>query len=260
MLRDANELHAAARPGDLNLRARQTSFDIARGMMRVAPEVLRPRPRNRRDARPLRHDREQTTTSFALAVPHRPPPDRARRARRRADRHRLEQQLGRPRQHAGASTQGPARRPGARRALIQDLKRSGLLEETLIAICTEFGRTPWTDAPGTQGSQPLRRGLFCLLAGAGVKRGTATAQTDEHGINIVAEPGPHPRLSRDDSAPDGHRSRPPDLSLCRPRFPADRCAWACRSRCARLDETSVTCGLCDGPPVQISVLTPFAIW
>src|SRR6185436_10006568 len=39
MLHDANEIHAAARPGDRNLRARMNSFDIARGMMQVAPEV-----------------------------------------------------------------------------------------------------------------------------------------------------------------------------------------------------------------------------
>ena len=40
MLRDVNELHARARPGDLNLRGRMDSFETARGLMREAPEVF----------------------------------------------------------------------------------------------------------------------------------------------------------------------------------------------------------------------------
>src|SRR5439155_10775526 len=40
MLRDLNERHAAARPEDLDLRARIQSFKTARGMMREAPEVF----------------------------------------------------------------------------------------------------------------------------------------------------------------------------------------------------------------------------
>src|SRR5581483_7369145 len=40
MLRDVNELHAHDRPGDLNLRARSTSFDTAVGMMAEAPQAF----------------------------------------------------------------------------------------------------------------------------------------------------------------------------------------------------------------------------
>src|SRR5205085_2188484 len=40
LLRDINELHARLRPGDLNLRGRLSSFDMARGMMREAPQVF----------------------------------------------------------------------------------------------------------------------------------------------------------------------------------------------------------------------------
>ena len=40
MLRDVNERHAARRPGDADLRAGSASFDVARGMMREAPEAL----------------------------------------------------------------------------------------------------------------------------------------------------------------------------------------------------------------------------
>ncbi len=40
MLRDVNERHAARRPGDADLRARTATFDVARGLMREAPEAL----------------------------------------------------------------------------------------------------------------------------------------------------------------------------------------------------------------------------
>src|SRR5262249_43696772 len=40
MLRDVNEVHAKARPHDLNLRARTQSFVTAAGMMREAPRVF----------------------------------------------------------------------------------------------------------------------------------------------------------------------------------------------------------------------------
>src|SRR5207247_1274259 len=61
-------------------------------------------------------------------------------------------------------------RPKARRVdrplagLIRDLKRRGLLGETLVAICTEFGRTPYTDGPGTKGRNHYARAFSGLLA------------------------------------------------------------------------------------------------
>ncbi len=72
--------------------------------------------------------------------------------------------------------------------LLKDLKQRGLLAHTLVAICTEFGRTPWTDAPGTKGRNHYAKAFSCLLAGAGVKGGMAYGETDELGITIVANP------------------------------------------------------------------------
>ena len=114
MLRDVNERHAAARPGDRRpprpdrLVRRRPGHDArgARGARR------RPRVAGRLS---LLRDRRRRHDVVRLPVPDRPPADRARRAGRRADRHRLEQQLGRPRQHAGPPAQGPARRPRDRR-------------------------------------------------------------------------------------------------------------------------------------------------
>jgi hypothetical protein len=73
-------------------------------------------------------------------------------------------------------------------ALIKDLRRTGMLDQTLVAICTEFGRTPWTDGSGTRGRNHYAKAFSCLLAGAGVKGGTAYGETDELGINIARDP------------------------------------------------------------------------
>ncbi len=73
-------------------------------------------------------------------------------------------------------------------ALIRDLKGRGLLDQTLIAICTEFGRTPWTDGPGAKGRNHYAKAFSALLAGAGVHGGFAHGVTDEFGINILADP------------------------------------------------------------------------
>ena len=73
-------------------------------------------------------------------------------------------------------------------ALIHDLKQRGLLEQTLVAICTEFGRTPWSDGGNGKGRNHYARAFSCLLAGAGVKSGITYGETDEYGANIVANP------------------------------------------------------------------------
>ena len=72
--------------------------------------------------------------------------------------------------------------------LLKDLKQRGLLDQTLVAICTEFGRTPWTDGPNTKGRNHYAKAFSSLLAGAGVKGGFAFGETDEFGINIAANP------------------------------------------------------------------------
>ncbi|UUO07730.1 DUF1501 domain-containing protein [Blastopirellula sp. J2-11] len=72
-------------------------------------------------------------------------------------------------------------------ALITDLKRRGLLEETLLVFCTEFGRTPWAqDGKGTKSRNHHPLAFSCWLAGGGVKPGITYGQSDELG-NQVAE-------------------------------------------------------------------------
>jgi hypothetical protein len=73
-------------------------------------------------------------------------------------------------------------------ALITDLKRSGLWDETLIVWGGEFGRTPTSEGIGKPGRDHNWRGFSMWLAGAGVKGGQAIGGTDELGFLAVNEP------------------------------------------------------------------------
>ena len=68
-------------------------------------------------------------------------------------------------------------------ALIHDLKQRGLLDETLLVWCGEFGRTPF--AQGGDGRDHNPFGFTVWLAGGGVKGGTVYGATDEFGYKAV---------------------------------------------------------------------------
>ncbi|MCR9116381.1 MAG: DUF1501 domain-containing protein [bacterium] len=65
-------------------------------------------------------------------------------------------------------------------ALLRDLKQRGLLEETLVIWCTEFGRMPTFQA-GASGRDHNPDGFTAWLAGAGVKAPFTYGATDEFG-------------------------------------------------------------------------------
>lgn len=69
-------------------------------------------------------------------------------------------------------------------ALIKDLKQRGLLEDTLVVWCTEFGRMP-TFQKGASGRDHNPDGFTCWLAGAGVKAPFTFGGTDEFGYKAV---------------------------------------------------------------------------
>ena len=74
--------------------------------------------------------------------------------------------------------------------LVRDLKRKGLLDETLVVWTTEFGRTPFNNSAEAKGREHHPWAFSSWLAGAKVKGGTVFGSTDEHGIR-VAENGVH---------------------------------------------------------------------
>jgi hypothetical protein len=186
MLNDVNSMHAAARPGDLNLRARSQSFATARGLMREAPLTF-----------DLGSESEATLSLYGLKRgDNRSFAWQCLMARRLVERGVRTVELI----DTGSSDNWDAHgnmqdhRAKARRvdqplaALLQDLKRSGLLRDTLVAICTEFGRTPWGGTPTEKGRNHHAKAFTCLLSGAGVKGGMAFGQTDEYGIAPAVDP------------------------------------------------------------------------
>ncbi|MFN8709526.1 MAG: DUF1501 domain-containing protein [Planctomyces sp.] len=70
-------------------------------------------------------------------------------------------------------------------ALIQDLKQRGMLDETLVVIGTEFGRTP--GAQGSDGRDHHPYGFSIALAGGGVRGGMTHGATDEIGFHAVED-------------------------------------------------------------------------
>ncbi len=69
--------------------------------------------------------------------------------------------------------------------LLEDLHRRGLLDETIVIFCTEFGRTP-----GSQGSDGRDHHPFAFsvwMAGGGIKGGTVHGATDELGFHAVED-------------------------------------------------------------------------
>ena len=68
--------------------------------------------------------------------------------------------------------------------LLADLKRRGLLEDTLVWWGGEFGRTPYAERNGT-GRDHNINGFTQSLAGAGVKPGFVHGVTDEFGHHAV---------------------------------------------------------------------------
>jgi len=80
-------------------------------------------------------------------------------------------------------------------ALLSDLKRLGLFEETLVVCGGEFGRTPTVELPQAganagkiNGRDHNHWGFTVWLAGGGVKGGQVYGATDEFGFKAVENP------------------------------------------------------------------------
>jgi len=186
MLDDLNREHSSQRPVDAELIARMATYETAHGMIREAPKVLdnRSEPASTRALYGIEAGDNRSFGAQCLI------------ARRLIETGvRVVELID-----SGSSNNWDAHgdmgdhRPKAARvdralaALITDLKQRGLLSQTLLAICTEFGRTPWTDGPGAKGRNHYAKAFSVLLAGAGVKGGLTYGTTDEFGISILADP------------------------------------------------------------------------
>ena len=70
-------------------------------------------------------------------------------------------------------------------ALVEDLSRRGMLDDTLVVFGTEFGRTPMAQGKGRDHHM---KAFSIWLAGGGIKPGITYGATDELGYGVVENP------------------------------------------------------------------------
>lgn len=70
-------------------------------------------------------------------------------------------------------------------ALLEELSQRGLLDETLVVLATEFGRSPTINLNDGRDHHP--QAFTCLLAGGGVRGGEVYGQTDEIGSRVEVD-------------------------------------------------------------------------
>jgi hypothetical protein len=178
LLQQMNEIHLEQRERDEQLEARIASLEIAFRMQSEAQEAFD----IGREPVAVRQRYGQGEFANACLI-----------ARRLAERGvRITQiyygndqpwddhkDIGNHRKHAEKSD-----RPIA--ALLQDLKSSGLLQDTLVIWGGEFGRTPTSQ--GAKGRDHHSLGFSMWLAGGGVQGGTVYGATDEFGFQAIENP------------------------------------------------------------------------
>ena len=181
-----NRLALEQYPGDTTLQARLKSYELAYRMQSAVPATLDLAAESAETKRLYGLD-EKVTEPFGrqLLV--------ARRLAERGVRFiqiqhgdgaagAWDSHSGLKKNHASLAAQ--VDKPVA--GLLKDLKRRGLLEDTLVVFATEFGRTP-----GSQGSDGRDHHPFAFsiwMAGGGIKGGTIHGASDELGFHAVEHP------------------------------------------------------------------------
>ncbi|GIW91265.1 MAG: hypothetical protein KatS3mg109_1697 [Pirellulaceae bacterium] len=182
LLRSMNQYEAARLPGDEELAARIESFELAFRMQAAAPEAI-----------DIENETEATHRLYGVG---RPECDHFARqclvARRLIERGvrfvqiysgGMENQRswdghadiqGNHAQFAGETDQPVA-------GLLQDLAQRGLLEETLVIWCGEFGRLPVAQIGDKPGRDHNPHCFTAWLAGGGVRGGVSYGESDEIG-------------------------------------------------------------------------------
>lgn len=192
LLQRMNQRHLAEHPGDGKLAARIASYELAARMQLSVPEIsdLATEPTHILSLYGADDESNPTKAAFARNC------ILARRLLERGVRfvqlfngayasggelnwdghNKLKEQYDK---HAAILDQPAA-------ALIRDLRQRGMLDDTLVVWCTEFGRMPMFQA-GAQGRDHNPNGFTCWLTGAGVKPGVSHGVTDEIGLNAVED-------------------------------------------------------------------------
>jgi hypothetical protein len=182
LLRALNEDHLRQYPGDAELSARISNFEVAARMQTAVPELL-----------DLSQETKATRQLYGLDTPTTAEyGTRCLIARRLIERGVRFVQLflkGQPwdthSNNAAGLRKNCARvdQPGA--ALVKDLKQRGLLDRTIVMWGGEFGRLPISQ--GKDGRDHNRHANSLWLSGGGFKRGYCHGSTDDFGYKAVQD-------------------------------------------------------------------------
>jgi hypothetical protein len=188
LLARLNREHLRSRPGESELAARIQSYELAYRMQTTAAQVvdLGREDRKTQDRYGL-HNKRTASFGRKCLITRRLLEKGVRFIQLYSGGGHLEDTwdghsdcIANHRLHAGETDQPIA-------ALMEDLKRTGLWDETLVIWGGEFGRTPTSEGVGKPGRDHNPYGFSVWLAGAGVKGGQAVGATDELGFNAVAD-------------------------------------------------------------------------
>jgi uncharacterized protein (DUF1501 family) len=183
LLSRLNRRHAEAHPDQTELDARIASYELAFRMQAEAPEAVDLALETEETRRLYGIDREETATFGRNCL----------LARRLVERGVRFIQL-----YHGAGSKWDAHSgieknhdqncrsmdlPVA--GLLKDLKRRGLLDQTLVVWGGEFGRTPMSEKGDGRDHNPY--GFTMFMAGAGLKGGRVIGQTDEFGLHAIED-------------------------------------------------------------------------
>ncbi len=181
LIADLDRHHAESRADDSRLAARISAYELAYRMQARAPEAVDLSQETAETKRLYGLDDPRCKDFGAMCL----------RARRLIERGVRFVQL-----YCGSGSQWDAHRdiegnhgklcprsdqPVA--ALIIDLKRRGLLDDTLVVWGGEFGRTPMSEKSDGRDHNPY--GFSMFLAGGGIKPGITVGATDEFGLRAV---------------------------------------------------------------------------
>jgi len=188
-LAQLNRLHEQSRADDPRLAARIASYELAARLQLSAPEVLDISDESQEVRDLYGVDQEPTANFGRRCLLTRRLLERGVRfvqvwsgadngfPRRNWDSH---EDLARDHGNMAAEMDRPAA------ALLTDLKRRGLLDDTVVLWTTEFGRMPCSQGGLGRDHNPF--GFTNWLAGGGIRGGTSYGATDEWSYRAVENP------------------------------------------------------------------------
>lgn len=179
LLNEMNREQLAKSGPDAALEGRINSFELAFRMQSAAPELQDISGETRETLTLYGLDNAKTKNFGRQCLMARRFVERGVRFVQCTHSYKWDQHDNLKRDHANNSAE--VDRPIA--GLLIDLKRRGLLKDTLVLWAGEFGRTPV--AQGRDGRDHNPHGFTVWLAGGGVKSGFAYGNTDEYGYYAV---------------------------------------------------------------------------